>query len=352
MNESFTLALADDLTGALETGAKFSGAGVASAVRVDAWPDDQAPVLVVDTETRHLASAEAFPVVRALADTALARSPRLIYKKTDSTLRGNISSELAALAEVFGGPIVYAPAYPRLGRTVRGGRLYVDGVPVSETEFGRDALNPVRDSYVPHLVAGLNVRVVDGECDEDLRAAARALLAEPGTRLAAGPAAFAEAIADQVEAPREPVPVLPPIRNCLVINGSRHPAALAQVRDAQQQGWPVVPPDRVAGALHSSGWAILDAGAVEGTGLERARQVGRLTRDILDRVTPDALVIFGGDTAVGILEALGNPVLYPVREIVPGVPLSRAAAAPVWITKAGGFGPVDLLAGLRIRLKG
>jgi uncharacterized protein YgbK (DUF1537 family) len=346
--ESPILVLADDLTGALETGAKFAGAGLASAVAAGAWPDAATPALVADTGTRRLSPADAFQTVRALVETAPARRPRLIYKKTDSTLRGNIGSELAAVAEVYGGPIVYAPAYPRLGRTVRGGCLYVDGVPVGETEFARDALNPVRESYVPRLVAGLDVQVVDGDCDEDLRAAARSLLARPGTPLAAGPAAFAEAIADQIEAPRTPASALPAVRSCLVINGSRHPAALAQVRHAGQQGWPLARADDI----ESPGWAILDMGSVEGEGIERARQVGRMVRGILRRAAFDALAVFGGDTAAGILEALGKPVLYPLSEIAPGVPLSRAAATPLWITKAGGFGPVDLLTELRIRLKG
>lgn len=348
MSEPTILVLADDLTGALETGAKFSGAGLASAVRVGSWPDAGTPVLVADTETRRLCPSGAFQKARRLAETAPARRPRLVYKKTDSTLRGNIGSELAAVAEVYGGPIVYAPAYPGLGRTVRGGCLHVDGVPVSETEFARDALNPVRESCVLRLVAGLDVQVVDGECDEDLRAAARALLAQPGTRLAAGPAAFAGAIAEQVEVPRTPPPATPVVRSCLVINGSRHPAALAQVSHAERQGWPLVRADGIG----SPDWVILDTGLVEGEGIERALQVGKMVREILSRTAFDALAVFGGDTAAGILEAMGNPVLYPLREIVPGVPLSRTAGFPLWITKAGGFGPVDLLARLRIRLKG
>ena len=64
--------------------------------------------------------------------------PELIYKKTDSTLRGNIAAELRALADLF--PtwrIGYAPAYPALGRTVKNGVLYVDDVPVSETAVRR-----------------------------------------------------------------------------------------------------------------------------------------------------------------------------------------------------------------------
>src|SRR5882724_1990600 len=47
------LAFADDMTGALETGAKFSGAGIRAVVFVKPVPASAAPVVVFDTETRH-----------------------------------------------------------------------------------------------------------------------------------------------------------------------------------------------------------------------------------------------------------------------------------------------------------
>lgn len=49
--------------------------------------------------------------------------------------------------------MIYAPAYPALGRAVRQGRLYVNGVPVEETEFARDPLNPIHASDIPRVLA-------------------------------------------------------------------------------------------------------------------------------------------------------------------------------------------------------
>src|SRR5580700_2056876 len=115
------LALADDLTGALETGAKFAAHGIEALV-AEAGP---CRVLVVNTETRHLSPGEAAGrIVRAAA----ANPSRLIYKKTDSTLRGNIGAELGALLEVRrDSPLLYVPAYPEMGRVVKQGHLYVHG---------------------------------------------------------------------------------------------------------------------------------------------------------------------------------------------------------------------------------
>ena len=76
--------------------------------------------------------------------------------------------------------------------------------------------------------------------------------------------------------------------------------------------------------------------------------MGEIVRDALSRVKLDALCIFGGDTAHGILKAIGNPPLRPLGEIVPGVPLSRVTGRDlILITKAGGFGPVDVLPAIR-----
>jgi uncharacterized protein YgbK (DUF1537 family) len=61
---------------------------------------------------------------------------------------------------------------------------------------------------------------------------------------------------------------------------------------------------------------------------------------------PGALIVFGGDTAFGILDALGRPAIHPVLEILPGVPLSRTGGLFL-VTKAGGFGPPDVLVRIR-----
>src|SRR5690242_19784565 len=79
--------LADDLTGALEIGAKFAAAGIAAAVSTELAWDRNVTACVIDTETRHSAPEGAAKIVQRLAREA--DGVRLIYKKTDSTLRGN-----------------------------------------------------------------------------------------------------------------------------------------------------------------------------------------------------------------------------------------------------------------------
>ena len=358
MDGNRILALADDLTGALEVGARFAAAGVSCAVGFARQLDrPDVTALVLSTESRHMNDAEAYACIAALARE---NNVRLLYKKTDSTLRGPIAGEFRALLEAWPGtPLIYVPAYPAMGRTVRGGVLHVDGVPVHRTAFAQDLLDPVRESSIPALLAdagapvavvrpcelGLlpdaGIYVVDGETDRDVETAAAFLARSENRRLAAGPAALAGQLAVAMALPRGNPAPWPHVSTCVLVNGSMHEVSAAQVRHA---GWPAatlksVPP----------GWSTLDAepGA---SGIERARRLGAMVREMVDRARPDALFVIGGDTAAGVIEALGAPPLYPVGEIVPGVPVSRAGALTL-ITKAGGFGPADVLVRVRDSFK-
>jgi D-threonate/D-erythronate kinase len=153
------LVLADDLTGALEVGSKFAAAGVKSLVRTGPGLSprdlhDALGALVVDSETRHLGSTEAARRIHELAHSAYTEGFPIVYKKTDSALRGNIGAELAALIEAYSGsPLLYVPAYPQMGRTVKNCSLYVDGVLVGDTCFAIDPLNCVKESHIPTLLA-------------------------------------------------------------------------------------------------------------------------------------------------------------------------------------------------------
>ncbi|MGE5570235.1 MAG: four-carbon acid sugar kinase family protein [Rhodospirillales bacterium] len=367
------LGLADDLTGALEIGAKFAKAGLRPLVTTEltlcpaGWEESH-DALVIDTETRHAAPEEAAARVRLLASAARERGVSIVYKKTDSTLRGNIGSELKALLDAFpGAPVLYAPAYPAMGRTVKRGVLLVNGVPVSETAFGREPLNPVRTSHIGELLApapvklmeralaaeGPFVHVYDGESDADITAVARVLQGIGGVRLAAGPAAFAGEIAALASPGGRRAPAAwPVIADCLVVNGSLHAASHGQVRHALGSGW-----QRVEPGAYRSGWAVLETGESGGErlGLEFAARLGEAVSHTMKRARLEALVVFGGDTAWGVLSALGFPALEPLGEVLPGVPVSqvRTGGRTLYlITKAGGFGPPELLGNLRIKLSG
>lgn len=158
------LIVADDLSGAADSAVALADrADTAVALDADApWPD--ATVVSVDTDSRYLPG----PAAAARAATAAGRAGphTLVYKKIDSTLRGNIGPETAAVlsaltarAAVGQGQdpasqrylAVVSPAFPATGRTVRDGCVLVHGEPIEVAHPGR---KPLADQF---RAAGLTV---------------------------------------------------------------------------------------------------------------------------------------------------------------------------------------------------
>ncbi len=78
------LILADDFTGALDTGVQSAAGGFPTRVVVGEQVDfaaNDAAVLVVDTETRHLPAAEAYAVIAKLTREAMSAGVFSIYKR-------------------------------------------------------------------------------------------------------------------------------------------------------------------------------------------------------------------------------------------------------------------------------
>ena len=156
------LILADDFTGALDTGVQFSGKGIRTQVVVSShWvePDSDCDVMVIDVETRHVPKEKAYEIVNDVCQRAVKYGIRCFYKKTDSALRGNVGSELQAAADaVFGKNIVFVPAFPAMRRITVDGVHYIDGIPVKESVFGQDPFEPVMYDRVDELLRATGYR--------------------------------------------------------------------------------------------------------------------------------------------------------------------------------------------------
>src|SRR5436305_992889 len=126
--------IADDLTGAADTGIAFALAGLATFVAFGEKPPPQnARIVAFDTDSRILAAEAAAASAANAALRARECGARTIYKKIDSTLRGNVGTETAAIfraASEGGVPavVIACPAFPAMGRTTRAGRVLVSGV--------------------------------------------------------------------------------------------------------------------------------------------------------------------------------------------------------------------------------
>ena len=99
------LIIADDFTGALDTGVQLSASGARTLVVTDTRLQRISPgtdVLVLDAETRHLPPQQAADVVSKIVARARELGVSHLYKKTDSALRGNIGAELGAVLSASG----------------------------------------------------------------------------------------------------------------------------------------------------------------------------------------------------------------------------------------------------------
>ena len=154
------LVIADDLTGANDVGAQFAKQGIPVLVMPDISTaaigcTDGPEVLAVSTESRHLDSAGAAERVREAVRIGTAAGVDCFYKKTDSTMRGNIGCELEALLAATGHSIVpFIPAMPEFARTTIGGSQFVGPTLLHESVFADDPIELIESSYIPAIIAG------------------------------------------------------------------------------------------------------------------------------------------------------------------------------------------------------
>jgi uncharacterized protein YgbK (DUF1537 family) len=372
--------VADDLTGAADAGVQFVRGGYRTAVvfHGEAAPTTDIDAVSFDTDSRNMPAG--FAAKRVVDVVRAVRGARVVYKKLDSTLRGNVAAELAAAFGASGcSRTVVAPAFPEAGRTTAGGIQLVRGVAVDETEMRDDPQTPVREAHVPTLLADAfssvgtlgvedladpeRVRlaleknecvVADAERDSNLEALVRAV-PDPARVLWAGSAGLAYAIGSVYPGPRagDVGERRAPAHPVLVVVGSLSGVAREQVRrlveeygdiSVEAAGEDAVEAARVAlsegtcAVVHSPEQKNASGEAVIGT---LAGVVGRLSEESLF----GGLIMTGGATAVGVAQRLGATGIELEGEVEVGVPVGILIGPRPYsvVTKAGGFGGPDTL---------
>lgn len=149
------LVIADDFTGANDTGVQLAKKGACTEVMLNIHqkPSRRAQVLVINTESRGLEPAAAAQVVSHVLDK-FKHDDLLIYKKIDSTFRGNIGAEIEAAMRGSGKTLaLIAAAIPAAGRTTQAGKCLVHNVLLDQTEYASDPKTPVISSCIKTLIA-------------------------------------------------------------------------------------------------------------------------------------------------------------------------------------------------------
>lgn len=259
--------VADDLTGAIDAAGPFAARGLRTLVSIsptttlggEAWE-----VLSCNTHTRNVQASRAEQPVQATTRFLAQHGFRTPFKKIDSTLRGHPGLEISAAMQESGAPYAFVvPAFPAMGRTVRDGVLYVDGVPLTEANEGSDPLSqPSASSVVDVLERQVDQRVglvrlsdvdggeaaVAGRIDsllgqgrtwvafdsvrqEDLERIEAVLRRRHPDGLLAGSAGLASAVAKRTARRGEPREAAPAVRPgaVVVVSGSVNPTSFEQI---------------------------------------------------------------------------------------------------------------------------
>ncbi|MFC2013011.1 four-carbon acid sugar kinase family protein [Chloroflexota bacterium] len=387
--------LADDLTGAMDAGAGFAGLGLDTVVVFGKKPVPEARVVVISTDSRVALPETAYRMVKQ-ATAGLAG--RYVYKKIDSTLRGNIGRELRAVMTALNAErAVICPAFPANGRSVVGGNLLVDDVPVDKTSFAQDPVSPVTEANIPALLSGQGgfsvgtigldivnqgppainrqlsgeghrIVVIDAVTQGHLRYIAEALASAGTSWLPCGSAGLAMELPSAFGCQREAVEMAVSQlerKPVLVVASSRHQVTLRQIKMAEAQlasaRVTVEPAEFVSGEDRLTRQQQLAGEA--NRSLAAGRDViitsayGRYAPEMKDKIAAilagiaavtvrqgnvTGLVLTGGDVAREACAALNVSGLKIRGELEPGVVVGEVMGdikgGLKMVTKAGGFG--------------
>jgi uncharacterized protein YgbK (DUF1537 family) len=375
--------VADDFTGACDVAAAVTRAGLPASVLLDleaGIPDS--PCVVVALKSRTAPADEAVADSLSAAGELIGAGARRIYQKYcstfDSTPEGNIGPVAEALMELLGAVTdLTTPATPEVGRTVRGGQLYVDGTPLSETSMRHHPLTPMTDSDLVRLLGRQTSRpvsrgprgedaaghlVLDASTDEELDELARWLrdraeaghvdLWGGGAGLAA---ALARALATGASAP-DPAAVPVPAGRRLVVAGSCSERTRAQVARFTGPSLRVAPGhvdealDFLAGASGDEPALVHSCAAPEHLLPDAAAAVeetmAEVTRRAVGGLGVGQLMVAGGETSGAVCRALGLAALDVREHVGPGLAWCSPRPDPGLrvLLKSGNFGAEDLFA--------
>ena len=161
-------AVADDLTGATTTGVLLARSKAQTAVFFNEEAAEKAKgaeeldAILVSSNSRPLPADEAYEKVKS-AMLALERmGVKYFSKRIDTTLRGGVGVEIDAMLDQIGedAVAVVVPAMPQSRRILVGGYSVIDGVALINTPVAKDVRTPVKENYIPRLLAGQTRRQV------------------------------------------------------------------------------------------------------------------------------------------------------------------------------------------------
>lgn len=152
-----TVIIADDLTGANDTGAILAKNGMKVGTllqKSDINKFNKFDVLCITTNSRALKPSEAYDRVKDAANMFKNKDELFFSKRIDSTLRGNVGYEIDSIIDTLGEDTfaIVVASFPDSGRVSIGDILLVNGIPLEKTEVVKDPTCPVKTSRITEIV--------------------------------------------------------------------------------------------------------------------------------------------------------------------------------------------------------
>jgi len=161
-------AVADDLTGATTTGVLLARSKARTAVffneeaAENAKGSETLDAILVSSNSRALPANEAYEKVKSATQALKRMGVKYFSKRIDTTMRGGVGVEVDAMLDQLeeDAVAVVVPAMPQSRRILVGGYSVIDGVALIQTPVAQDVRTPVRENYIPRLLAGQTKRKV------------------------------------------------------------------------------------------------------------------------------------------------------------------------------------------------
>lgn len=396
--------IADDFTGAGDVASFLTAAGMKTLLFngfPDKIPDEipQAIVIALKTRTAPIKDAvdQTVAAARWLKDAG-AEQLYLKYCSTfDSTKEGNIGPASDALLEVFGLPYtILCPSLPVNKRTVKGGRLFVNGVPLNESPMINHPLTPMWDDRIKVLMEAQSryqafniskeeLKKEQVTCQTDLEhyylipdyyedSDALAIVERFGNLpLLTGGSGLIPALAKyhlkkygRCSEFRDRT--APSLGEAVILAGSCSEATLEQIAEFKKSGGLTcrMDPEKLMNVPNSSeelihfldinkGNTILLYSSATSMEVRRSQMCGgEAVSDLLEQTTASIaawavengwtrIIVAGGETSGAVTRKLGYRSFRIGRSVAPGVPILIPVEAPYirLVLKSGNFGQPD-----------
>lgn len=395
------LIVADDFTGANDTGVQLKRRGFPTRVVFQYGGQAQDDSCVIDTESRGMEEEEAYRKVSGDVAEVNFADYKYVIKKVDSTLRGNVAVEIKALDEAYHSDLVlFMPALPDLGRTTVNGIHQLNGTRITETELAKDPKKPVKEDHIGRLLEKVYTEPVnlitleeihqenldfsrgrlyacDAVTNKDMQTVLKEASKLDKKILYVGTAAMADNLFE----------IDMPVKPSMALVASLSSVTAGQVKYAENAGAKLVQvpvyeilegksqqiyvEEAVKLLQEGNDTIVLSSASYDRAEydktLERSSKLGmtgpevslktqnimgEIAKSILQKTAVSGVFLTGGDTAIGMFDKLGAQGSRILGEVAVGIPIMSLVGGeqeglPV-ITKAGAFGKEDAISyGLR-----